>query len=197
MTGKRRESARERAWSRWSQPDDEAFDLISVIRDLPAPIGGLPLADDEELRELYEQDQADREDDELAEGSGERDHERRVLGMAKLAAGEVRSAGDYYHLAMLLQHSGSPDHYQLAHELSRRAAEVGHSRAPWLAAATHDRWLMHHGLAQKYGTQYLVIDDEWVHWQTDPATTDEDRARFGVPPMSELLARADEQNALD
>jgi hypothetical protein len=192
MTGKRRESARERAWSRWSQPDDEAFDLISTLNRLRTP---QDRPDDAELRALFDQDQADRDGGEPAEGSGDRDRERRALGMAKLAAGQVRSPGDFYHLAMLLQHGGSPSHYQLAHELCRRAAAAGHDGAAWLSAATHDRWLMHHGLPQKYGTQYVLVDGEWTHWHTDPATTDEERARFGVPPLADLLARADQMNS--
>jgi uncharacterized protein DUF6624 len=195
MTGKRRTSARERAWSRWSQPDDEAFDLISTLDELGTP---QDRPDDAELRDLFDQDQADRDrgdGGDPADDSAERDRERRSRGMAKLTAGQVRSPGDCYHLAVLLQHGGSPSHYQLAHELSRRAAAAGHPGAARLSAATHDRWLMHHGLPQKYGTQYVLIDGEWAHWHTDPATTDEERARFGVPPLADLLAHAEEMNS--
>jgi hypothetical protein len=144
------------------------------------------------LRELFEQDQADRAGGQLGEGTGERDDRRRAEVEALLAAGAVTEAEDLYHAAMVFQHGHRRDHYRRAHELATHAAELGHRPARWLAAAAQDRWLMAAGRPQRYGTQYRSQGDRWVLWPVDPATTDAERAAWDVPPLAEALRRAEE-----
>ena len=48
---------------------------------------------------------------------------------------------------------------------------------------------------QKYGTQFQKQGDVWVLWEVDPATTDEERAKWDVPPLAEAKARAVQMNA--
>ncbi|MEV5409194.1 hypothetical protein AB0K60_10215 [Thermopolyspora sp. NPDC052614] len=185
--------ARDRAADAWSaDPGTEAFNLPETLRDLPDPDPGA--VDDSELRELFELDQRDRAGGVLAEGCGVRDSRRRRRAMEKFAAGQVRSPGDYYHLAMILQHGSRAEHYHLGFELCRRAAAAGHRPARWLAAAALDRWLLHHGLPQRYGTQYVDTGGAWALYRVDPATTDEERAAWDVPPLAEALARAERMN---
>ena len=148
----------------------------------------------EELRALFEADQADRHgmNDDLAR----RDLERRARLDELLAAGAVRSAEDHFHAAMLLQHGYALDDYRRAHELALRAHELGHGMsARWLAAAALDRWLMHQGKPQKYGTQYRGEGGRFRLWDVDSATTDEERAAWGVPPLAQALAQAEEMAA--
>jgi hypothetical protein len=173
---------------------DEAFNLIDVLESLPDPSAE---DDDPELARLFEEDQADRAGNVLAADSGERDRSRRVRGMEKLRQGEVRSALDYYHLAMLLQHSDLVEHYHLGHELARRASDAGYEPAGWLAAAAMDRWLLHSGLPQRYGTQYTRRGGLWQLYRVDPNTTDDERDRLGVPRLAEALERAEEMNLED
>jgi hypothetical protein len=49
---------------------------------------------------------------------------------------------------------------------------------------------MYRGLPQRFGTQ--IVPDGVRHrvWDTDPSTTDEERARFNVPPLAEQQRRA-------
>jgi hypothetical protein len=61
----------------------------------------------------------------------------------------------------------------------------------WLAAAALDRWLMYQGRPQKYGTQIVPDGTRWRIWNTDPTTTDADRAAADVPPLKEQLERAE------
>jgi hypothetical protein len=185
-------TAREFAKSRWDQHSrEEAFNLIEALHLLVVPTSE---SVDGELASLFDEDQADRLGDRLASGSGRRDRARRDRGLAKLFRGEVGSARDYYHLAMLLQHGGLVEHYHLAHELALRAGQAGWQPARWLAAAAMDRWLMTMGLTQRYGTQYVFSEERWKLYPVDLDTTDEERERWGVPSLDEARTRADEMN---
>jgi hypothetical protein len=53
------------------------------------------------------------------------------------------------------------------------------------------------GLPQKYGTQYRSVGGRWVLYPVDPATSDEERARWDVPPLAEALRRAEEMTCDD
>jgi hypothetical protein len=91
---------------------------------------------------------------------------------------------------MVFQHGTTVDDYWQAHELALKAAEMGYRKARWLAAAAYDRWLMHQGQPQKYGTQYRAEAGAWTLWKVDPSTTDEERARWDVPTLEEAKRRA-------
>ncbi len=75
--------------------------------------------------------------------------------------------------------------FELANQLAERAIELGEDDARWLYAATLDRYLTSQGKPQKYGTQYQNVDGKWVLLPVDPATTDEERAEYRVPPLQE------------
>jgi hypothetical protein len=49
---------------------------------------------------------------------------------------------------------------------------------------------MFQGQPQRYGTQLVPDGTRWRLWDTDPATTDADRAEWDVPTMDEQLERA-------
>lgn len=125
----------------------------------------------------------------------ERDRTRRARAQAALAA--LRDAGnispdDLFHAAWLLNHGDLPEEARRSHELAREAAERGHPRARWLAAAAFDRWCMYEGRPQKYGTQFVPDGQRYRLWALDPSTTDADRAAWDVPPLAEQLRRAEE-----
>jgi hypothetical protein len=187
-----RRSARAAASAAWElRTAEEAFDLIGLLAELADPE---PEGENQEAARLFREDQADRTGGDVAEGTGTRDRVRRRRGMAMLLGGQIRSARDYYHLAMLLQHGGTLEYLQLGHALARRAAAAGYRPGAWLAAAAHDRWLMHANLPQKYGTQYTLSAGRWVLYPVDPETTDAERAQWDVPPRDAALRRADELN---
>lgn len=160
----------------------------------PAP------ADNSELTKLYEGDQADRavgpngQQDWAA--VSKRDEERRARVAAIVASGGARTAADHYHAAMVYQHGSTVADFEEAHRLAVRAAELDPAMksAKWLAAAAKDRSLMNQGKPQLYGTQFKLMDDVWVLWEVDPSVTDEERARWNVPPLAEARARAEKLN---
>lgn len=139
-----------------------------------------------------------------------RDWRRRRRVDQLIASGALEASEDYFHAAMVLQHSPHLDDYRRAHELARQAVELGHRPARWLVAAAFDRWLMRQGKPQKYGTQYTMVGSRWQIWRigreyrlwdVDPSTTDEERAEWGVPPLQIALEHASQlgtvmQNAM-
>jgi len=149
----------------------------------------------EELRRLYEADQADRTGDGLPSDLRERDRARRQRVTELLDAGAAETGEDHHHAAMVLQHGEDLADYLRAHELALRSADLGYRRGRWLAAAAYDRWLMHQGRPQKYGTQYRGTADGYELYEVDPATTDEERAEWNVPPLAEARRRAADMQA--
>ena len=146
----------------------------------------------QELRGLFDEDQADRRS-QLPIDLDERDERRRRRVEQLLAEGTMVDPDDLFCAAMVFQHGADRAHFQRAHELAKRAADLGSTRpARWLAAAAYDRWLMTGRLPQKYGTQYRFANGRWVLYEVDPATSDEERARWDVPPLAEALRRAHE-----
>lgn len=146
----------------------------------------------EELRALFVADQHDRGEGKYGPETAKRDQVRLQRAREIVAAGELDDAEDHFYAAMIFQHGSSLDDFWTAHELSKTAAELGHEHARWLAAAAYDRWLMHQGKPQRYGTQFIAMGGGPRRlWEVDPATTDDERAAWGVPALADALARVD------
>ena len=105
----------------------------------------------------------------------------------------MKSGGDYYYAAMILQHSHEADDYLLAHELCIVAIGKGEARAKWLAAATEDRFLMDIGRPQRFGTQYRPeppeSDGPIRLYKVDAGVTDGLRREFKAPTLAEARAK--------
>ncbi|MEZ4671366.1 MAG: hypothetical protein R3E39_25980 [Anaerolineae bacterium] len=143
------------------------------------------------LRDLYEEDKRDAQTyrgDEAFIAS----QARRAYVEELLRSGQLQSADDYYHAAFIFQHGERLEHWAQAYLLARTAADMGHPKARYQAAAAHDRWLMRQGLPQKFGTNSVMDGDGWRVWDIDSQTTDEERVRWDVPPLEHLLARGEE-----
>jgi hypothetical protein len=148
----------------------------------------------EELRALFADDQADRQG-EMHPQVFARDAARRRRVSELMHAGALRSGEDFLHAAFIFQHGSALEDYWQAHELALQAVELGQPHpARWLAAATYDRWLMHQGMPQKFGTQYLMRAGRWALHEVDPLTSDEERARWDVQSLAAALQRAEEMN---
>ncbi len=163
------------------------------------PPGPQPIDDNPELIRIYREDQADRsgEPDQIDWlAVGPRDHARKARVAEILAAGGARTSDDYFSAAMVYQHGDSVEDFQRAHDLAAKAVELDptNDTAKWLAAAAEDRYLMNLGKPQRYGTQFRKTNGKWELYQVDPSVTDEERARWGVPPLAEAKRRADEMN---
>jgi hypothetical protein len=116
----------------------------------------------QELRELYEADQADRRfsspptPEQWAEVSA-RDRERQARVHELLRSDRLAAADDFYHAAMVLQHGEGSEDILLAHILAAAAGFRGHEKAQWLSAAALDRYLHRTEQPQRLGTQYVRV----------------------------------------
>jgi len=126
----------------------------------------------------------------------ERDRVRRQETAALIAENALEEGKDFFYAARIFQHGDTPEDALQAHQLALRAVEMGHLPARWLAAAAYDRWLMYQGKDQKFGTQYVSDGKRQRLWDVDPTTTDEERARWDVPPLKEQLRKAEEATRL-
>lgn len=149
--------------------------------------------DNPELAELHKQDQADREGefgdiDWSVVGPRDEARQRRVREL--LDADAVHTANDYYHAAMVYQHANGAEGVQLAHELAMIAAVLGNKDAPWLAAASYDRFLVRLGRPQRFGTQYSAKTGEPIRLDPiDTGVTDAMRAALDCPTLEEAKER--------
>jgi len=154
-----------------------------------------PAGDNAELTRMFQEDQDDRRpglhgiDWAVVKP---RDDARLARARELYAAGGLRTGADWWHAAMILQHSSDADDYLLAHEMSVAAVVKGDENARWLVAATEDRFLMRIGRKQRFGTRYEPSDEPGKYRlaSTDPVVTDELRAVLNAPPLAEAKAGA-------
>jgi hypothetical protein len=125
-----------------------------------------------------------------------RDAKRRERVRQILDSGGAKVSADYFHAAMVFQHGEKVSDYQLSHNLALKAADLDPTNklARWLAAASKDRELMNLGKPQLYGTQFRIENGRWVLYQVDPSVTDEERAKWNVPPLEQANKRAQAMN---
>ena len=152
-----------------------------------------------ELKRLYEEDQQDRAGkyDEInlekmrANDSVRLRRAYEIYGLIK--TGQVGlSPEDYFHLAMLFQHSPKLEDYQTALEVSIAGAERGSVECAWLSAAAEDRYLLAKGERQKWGTQFKKnAQGEWEQMpmfsDEESKITDEMREEKNVPPRADQM----------
>jgi hypothetical protein len=152
-----------------------------------------------ELAALFEADRRDHANPPMP-GTPEyaamrkRDADRRSSAAAILQNEAPGDPLDWYRAAWLFNHGDTPEEAEVACRLAERAMAAGHAPARWLYAATYDRLCMYRGQPQRFGTQ--IVPDGRRHrvWDTDPSTTDEERAAFDVPLLAEQHRRADEES---
>ena len=153
-----------------------------------------------DLYELYEADQADRRTPPIDWTLvSRRDSLRRMAVGEMLLAGEIRTADDFYHAAMVYQHGESPESFLLANWLTREAVRLDstHEPARQMVGMTHDRYLWHIDRPQVYGTQVRMAEDGlWTFEPFDPdAVTDEERANVGSLPLQAKYEWLEQRNA--
>lgn len=178
----------------------ELLAALAVTAFLVSPVARA--ADNPALATMYQEDQRDRR-----EGQEEArcllnavcDKERQVAALEIVRAGHLRTANDYFHAAMIFQHSILADDNALAYALASVAARIDpeHRGAKWLAAAAWDRTLMRKSKPQWYGTQFTKpnASAEWELYPVDETVvTDEERKKLGVPTLAEARERVRKMN---
>ncbi len=171
---------------------------LAAVAMIVAPVvrgQNTPPTDNAELARMFQQDQDDRKpglhgiDWAVVKP---RDDARLARTRELYVSGALHTGADWWHAALMLQHSSETDDYLLAHEMSVAAVVRGEENARWLVAATEDRFLMNIGRKQRFGTQYEPADQPGKYRlaPTDPGVTDELRAVLGTPSLAEAKATA-------
>lgn len=147
------------------------------------------------LKNIYEEDLRDRSNINWDNGDevkriSEWDKKRIHQVNSVLESNKELSGIDYHHASWIFQHGDEPSDYKKANELAKIAMEMGEERSKWLYAASFDRWMLSTNSPQKFGTQFLQNKSgDWELAQPiDKNTTDEERAKYNVPPISKALA---------
>ncbi|MBZ4416210.1 hypothetical protein [Myxococcus sp. RHSTA-1-4] len=182
---------------KWMQQDSDLASLRSepaftaLVQRIPTMLEP-HAAENAELQRLYQEDQADRSPPPATkEGWKEvsaRDEQRRLRVKELVAAGALKNGGDFVAAAFVFQHGNTLEDYAMARRMGAEAAKLGHPAGLWIAAAAWDRWLMMAGRPQRFGTQYQIDPNtkEAKLYQVDPGVPDEERARWGFPPLAEI-----------
>ena len=97
------------------------------------------------------------------------------------------SQPDFEELVRLAS-SAEPADADRAHQLAVRGMRAD-PRLSVVAAMAYDRLRVLAGRPQKFGTQAVADEGRLVPWPVDPATTDTERAKWGVGPLQRLLER--------
>jgi hypothetical protein len=167
--------------------------------------GWLPShAQNARLKALADEDQAAR----LGQASVSRSDDDRIKLVLELVAnGAVRTPEDQFNAALVLQHtplnfcdgrlvSKSPYNYLLAHYLAKESFAAGYAPSRELVAQTIDRYLGFTEGRQLYGTNRVINQttgkEELI--PVDRSVPDSERAKFGIPPLAELLKQYPEQH---
>lgn len=164
-----------------------AFSLFLACASFSAFAG--QLTDNERLTEMFKEDQAVRKVMPIDWGKVapmDKAHQGEVLAL--LQSGGIRTANDFYHAAMIMQHGGSTESYQLAFSLSRlsTALDPSNKKALWLVAASWDRILMSKNVPQWYGTQYRSAGPGApmkLYKVDESVVSDAEREAMNVPPL--------------
>jgi hypothetical protein len=155
-----------------------------------------------ELAAMFKEDQEERRAYDDNPGPGQwmtivqhdTDHRMRVLELG--CQGMLKTAEDFYHAAMIMQHGSEPKDYMRAHVFAAAAAHLGHKPALWLSAASFDRLMQRVGQPQVFGTQFNREQGE--PWTMEPIAeellSDTIRQVFDVPALSENKKRLAEMN---
>lgn len=148
----------------------------------------------QELAELYRNDQSDRQqiaminmDFEYFKQLKYRDSTRLARVYQLLDSNRLSTGQDYYNAAMIFQHGGEIRHSEAAVALMRKAVGLDSTVNKWLLAAAIDRNLVKQGRPQIYGTQFVKDDNGiWFRCSMDTtAISDEERKEFNVETLAE------------
>ena len=126
---------------------------LALICSGPVFAADAPAASNSEMAAIFKADQADRSthpiDWKVVKPA---DEKRRARTEQLLDTGMLRSGDDLYDAAFIFQHGDAPNDFLKAHLLATMAIAKGQPDAPWIAAATLDRYLQEIGKPQVLGT---------------------------------------------
>lgn len=144
-------------------------------------------SDNQELKALYQQDQADRRSRPIDwKAVSVRDSLREARVYALLDANLVKTAADHANAAMIFQHGKDTIASTMAVKMMKKAVALDSTINKWLLAAAIDRDLMRRKKPQIYGTQYMRQNDGPFYLYDIDTTqvSDAERKAYGVETLA-------------
>jgi len=178
----------------------KAYALIcSLLLFTPAIVTAFQSIDNQSVKRALEEDQASRSEENFQQGKFPKfadEMNRRLLVFTALSRGELVTANDFYHAAVILQHTNlehvgdtlrsmGTENHLLAHFLARRARELEHSNVNWLLVATYNRYLEYSSV-HEFDRYALKLDGGIIKARNE-VVTDEDRIAVGLIPVSNIV----------
>ena len=146
-------------------------------------------SDNQELIEIYKNDQSDRRSENIDWSAvSKRDSLREVRIYELLDSNKVNTSLDYHNAAMIFQHGGDSTAYGMAVKLMKKSIELDSTANKWLLAAAIDRYLLSKDEPQIYGTQYQRKgqNEPWELGKIDTTRiTDAERIEYGVETLAQ------------
>lgn len=129
---------------------------------------------------------------------GEADKKRRQRVLELVSQQKLVTGPDYYHAAMILQHSVEDQHFLVGHVLATIAALKGHEPGKWLFAASLDRFLHRIDRPQIFGTQWRWGSEKPRTYTMEAYATnlltDAIRREYNVHTLAEQAKKTEEMN---
>ncbi len=172
--------------------------VLSIVISVCFSISCIPVwafVSSSELESMFSEDQNDRlsyRDDPKPDKwktvlKHDEEHRERVRDILK--QNKIKTAQDYYHAAMIMQHGSEHKDHMLAHILACAAMKLGSKPAIWLSAASFDRLLLCLNQPQIFGTQLFGIGES--NELIKPADTsflpDSIKTEFNVPKQAPVV----------
>jgi hypothetical protein len=133
--------------------------ILGLLLASPSYAADLSGSNNSEMAAIFKADQADRSTQSIHwDVVRAADRKRRDRTKLLLDSGALRTGDDYYDAAFVFQHGEAANDYLKAHVLAVVAVAKGQPDAPWIAAATLDRYLQEIGKPQVLGTQFTRTD---------------------------------------
>lgn len=154
------------------------------------------------LKKMIDADQKDRKDKRIAKLPDKRRwqiiskrDEKRVNTLEEILKTETNWRGiDCFRIGLLLQHSPTLESKKKVIKFAKKGIKLGNKKCKWLFAAGIDRLLMMQSKKQKYGTQYVKKGKLWELYPINPKTTDEERSKYNIKPLKQIIARVADIN---
>jgi hypothetical protein len=169
-----------------------AVAAFAGVDPTPCTDAGAMTANSTRLRQLFDEDTADRQNRDPDVYKHDKVRVKEILELQK--AGQLCSSSDYYLAAAVAQHSQDPEEIKSAYDMAVQAMNTGKrpeeiAVASTLVANVFDRWKISRGLDQWYGTQFATADGHRCIFEVDPKATDEERTQHGVALLADTYAK--------
>ena len=147
---------------------------------------------DNEIKQLYNEDQGDRHKLVAKETDwsfvGPRDEQRMQTARDIVEKGILDISGeDLWRLSFIFQHGPMADDTLIANNLAKESLKKGYTNALWMVCATWDRYMWRTQKFQVYGTQYRFDENgNKVYKPINKDITNDELISMGLPTREEF-----------